>query len=453
VAAAPLFGGEDVMTWKECVMIAAENNPELISAFESINQSKATLGMARSGYLPQIKASAGISASKQKSISDIEKIRTNNLASTEQISSSYANTLYNTTSRSTSNSFSYGISGTQLIFDSMKTIYDIKSAESGIDESRYKFLVTASRVRYNLRSSFVQLLKAQESLAIYREIMQRQKKNLDLVTMRYRAGKEHRGSLMNAEANLADAKLNVTRAERGITVARRSLLKQMGISFLRPLRVEGTLAVKNDDKTTPDFESIVRSHPAVLQIAKQLEAARYSENARIAGFLPVISATAAAEKQDSFPKNTSSSILGVTSTRSSQNGLNLSAGIQATMPLFTGGGNYYNLDKARSQSRKLKADEANAREQVAVELEQYWNDWQNAIDNVEVQRKFLSAAEERSRIAEAQYSLGLLTFDNWIIIENQLSQNRKSYLDALANQHLAEAQWIQAKGETLAYDK
>ena len=72
---------------------------------------------------------------------------------------------------------------------------------------------------------------------------------------------------------------------------------------------------------------------------------------------------------------------------------------------------------------------------------------------MEVQRKFLNAAEERARIAEAEYSLGLVIFDNWIIIEDQLAQTKQSYLDALANQLTTEAQWIQAKGETLAYDK
>ena len=132
LAMAGSLRGEDTLTWKDCVMFAAENNPELISAFELISQSKASLGIVRSSYLPQISASVGINASKQKNVTDIDKIRTNNLASTGQISLSYTSTLYNTTSRSTSNSFSYGISGTQLIFDSMKTIYDIKSAESGL---------------------------------------------------------------------------------------------------------------------------------------------------------------------------------------------------------------------------------------------------------------------------------------------------------------------------------
>jgi outer membrane protein TolC len=444
---------EETMTWRDCVMFAAENNPDLISAFELIHQNKDNVGIARSNYLPHISANVGINTSLQKDTTDIEKIKSNNVASLDQFSSSYMNSLYGHTTTSKTNAYSYGLSGTQLIFDSMKTIYDIKSAESGVDSARYQFIVTSSQIRYNLRVSFVQLLKAQESIAVTKDIANRWKKNLDLVTMRYKAGREHRGSLMNAEATLAQAKYNVLQAERSITVAQRNLLKQMGVSSLRPLRADGTLAAKKDDRKKPDFDAIVKNHPIVMQIVKQRESALYSENSKIASFFPVISASASADKQYSPTNNIASSIINTTSTKSNQNIGNLSASIQATMPLFTGGNNYYNLDKAKSQSRKLKADEASSREQVVLNLEQYWNNWQNAIDNVEVQHKFLNAAEERARIAEAEYSLGLLIFDNWIIIEDQLAQTKQNYLDALANQLTTEAQWIQAKGETLAYDK
>ncbi len=64
----------------------------------------------------------------------------------------------------------------------------------------------------------------------------------------------------------------------------------------------------------------------------------------------------------------------------------------------------------------------------------------------------LLATEERSKIAQAQYSIGLVTFDNWTIIEDNLVKAKNNYLDAQAAALLAEAKWIQAKGETLEYD-
>ena len=73
------------------------------------------------------------------------------------------------------------------------------------------------------------------------------------------------------------------------------------------------------------------------------------------------------------------------------------------------------------------------------------------MEQIKVQQKSLQAALERSQIAEAQYSIGFISFDNWIIIENDLVSAKKSYLTARANALRAEAQWVQAKGETIEY--
>ena len=63
----------------------------------------------------------------------------------------------------------------------------------------------------------------------------------------------------------------------------------------------------------------------------------------------------------------------------------------------------------------------------------------------------LEAAQERARIAEAEYSTGFITYDDWTIIEDNLVSAKINHLNAQANALLAEANWIQAKGETLEY--
>jgi hypothetical protein len=47
--------------------------------------------------------------------------------------------------------------------------------------------------------------------------------------------------------------------------------------------------------------------------------------------------------------------------------------------------------------------------------------------------------------------LGLIQFDDWTIIEDGLVRAKKTFLDTQANAVLAEANWAQAKGETLEY--
>ncbi|MBP7735735.1 MAG: TolC family protein [Spirochaetes bacterium] len=434
-AASQVAFGQEKVTWEECVIYAHLNNPALKSSLEAVSKSRAATGVARSAYLPQISASAAANTAKS-----FDNSKTANKEKITWSQSQYIQDMRKSDSTIT-NSFSYGVSGKQLIFDSMKTIYDIKAAESAADDSLLQYHIKSSLVRLELRTAFVKLLKAQDAVNISKQIIEIRKKNYNLVKMRYQAGREHKGSLLNAEANLEQAKYTMKQAERNIIAAQRALLNVMGIYSHMDIRAQGNLLDKTAVKEKPDFNSIVKSHPSVLSARKQREAAGYMEKSKIASFLPVISATGSADRTISE------------TTGSKTDAVNLKAGLSATMPLFTGGNNYYNLEQAKAQSRKLKADEETARDQVLTDLQQKWIDWQNAIDAVEVQRKYLAAAEERARIAEAEYSLGLVVFDIWIQIEDQLVQMKQSYLDAQANRLLAEAQWIQSKGETLAYDK
>ena len=66
--------------------------------------------------------------------------------------------------------------------------------------------------------------------------------------------------------------------------------------------------------------------------------------------------------------------------------------------------------------------------------------------------KVLTAAQERAKIAEAQYSIGLVSYNDWIIIENNLVSAKTSFVNAQLAALVAEANWVQAKGGTLDYD-
>ncbi len=100
---------------------------------------------------------------------------------------------------------------------------------------------------------------------------------------------------------------------------------------------------------------------------------------------------------------------------------------------------------------QAKATERSGRDGIILTLEQAWTAWQNAIDTVAVQKEVLHAADERAKISRVEYTNGLISFDNWTIIEDNLAQAQTSLLTAQTNAFIAEAQWIQALGRTLDY--
>ncbi|MFA5335182.1 MAG: TolC family protein, partial [Candidatus Omnitrophota bacterium] len=122
VISAPLFAGafsyaEEVFTWEDCVREAAKNNPDLVSAKESVNSASADKSITASGLFPQVSASAGVSKSKSGGASG------------------------SSSSNSSTNNYNYGVNGSQLIFDGFNTANKVNAAAENIKAAQesYKF--------------------------------------------------------------------------------------------------------------------------------------------------------------------------------------------------------------------------------------------------------------------------------------------------------------------------
>ena len=393
------------MSWLECVMTAKKNNPSLTAAREKIKQKKANTGIAVSPMLPQTSTSISGSAGRSND-------RDNDEAS-------------------------YSIGAKQLVFDGLKSVYSARSAKVYVDAAAYEYLVTESDVRLALRNAFVALLVAQENINITQTIVKRRKENFDLVSLRYDAGKEHRGSVLTAKANLSQARADLSQAGRNIHLARLQLSTTMGISSLPSLSAEGDITLADHFTLKPDFKTIASQSPLLMQMTYVTKALTLKAVSRKLAFFPSVYAYLNAGKSKSR-------------TGSEQKGW--SAGLEMSYPISDGGERYNNARKNDSLVKEAEAEMEKTRLSILFTLEDKWSSLQNSLENIEVSRQYLEAAEERSKIAEAQYSIGHIVFNNWTIIEDELVSAYKKHLNARASALYAEAEWIQAQGGTFNYD-
>ena len=401
---------EDTLSWNDCVKEAAKNNPDLIAAEEEIKQSEAAKGITASPLFPQVDAS---------------------------LTASTARTDNGVSQSSTGDSYGYGVSGTQLIFDGSKTINEVRAASEDIKASKQNFRYTSSIVRYRLRSAFIDLLRTQEMLHITEEIYNIRRSNLELVSLRYASGLEHKGALMLAEADLSDAKYQIAQARRNLEVAQRNLTKEMGRQEFVSIQLKGDFQVKDLAKEKPDFEVLAKDNPSLQQLIAQKNAADFNLRSAYANFSPNLTGQAGANKSGSHWE---------------PRGDQWNLGLVLSMPIFEGGLRFAQVSQAKALLNQLVQNQRSTRDSLVATLEQAWALLQDAVDNVEVQKKNLLAAEERSKISQAQYSTGFVSFDNWTIIEDNLVIAKRTFLNAQAEALLAEANWIQAKGETLEHD-
>jgi len=396
---------EELLTWGQCLREAAKNHPDLIASQQAVKQSEASKQEVASGLFPQVTAS--LSA---------QTTRANGQAT---------------------DAYGYGIGARQLIFDGVKTINNVNAASENITAAKEAFRFTSAAVRFRLRSAFIDLLKAQEMLRISEEIYEIRRGNLELITLRYESGLEHKGALLTAEADLADAKYGIAQTKRALLVAQEELFKEMGRKQFTPMRVKGDLQVNDDITQSPDFKLLAKNNPSWQQLVAQRRAAEFGLKSAYANFFPEITGTAGANRSGDH-----------WSPRDKQ----WDMGLSLSLPLFEGGLKTAQVSGARALIKQLEENERSALDAAVLTLQQNWATLQDAVENVGVQNKSLLATQERSKIAQAQYSVGFVSFDNWTIIEDNLVKAKRDYLNAQAAALLAQAKWVQAKGETIEYE-
>lgn len=400
------YAAGEELAWSACVQEALKSNPDLVSAAESIRQSEAGVAIARSKRLPQVDSSL----SSGRSGAD---------------------------GSGTGDSYSYGVSARQLLFDGGKTKTDTTISKTQLQATEFKYDVTSAGVRRNLRLAFVDLLKAQRQVIISSDILTRRKQSTKLIRLRYEGGREHKGSLLTAEAKEAQAEFDLAQARRDVEMTQsnlRELLGRPAEAGKEEIVVQGKFETVSVDRMKPDFVKIAGSTPLVKELMAQSSVAMLGVKSAKAGFYPGVYASADAGRSASEwpPDNDQWSV-----------------GLSMSLPLFEGGSRMADVDRANSVVRQAEADRRSAFLNAAATLQVKWINMQNAVERVRVREKFLEAAKERARIAEGQYAASLVIFDNWIIIEDDYVLADQALLESQAGALTAEAEWIYAKGGTL----
>ncbi|MBN2301565.1 MAG: TolC family protein, partial [Lentisphaerae bacterium] len=290
-----------------------------------------------------------------------------------------------------------------------------------------------------LRNAFIALWGAQERVRITNEIHMRRKQVTDLIRLRYKAGREHKGSLLTAEAKEAEAKLETEEAERDMRLKSRALCVAMGWDDYRLVCVSEpmNIAALSDWASADSAQGFQKFVVSTLSV-QQLEIQR-----KIAGLRTL------AARGEHSPDVTLRGSVSRSSSDWPPDDDSWSAGVSLSIPLFSGGSVVNGVKKARNAEERAEANLRSGINDSALSLHGKWNDVKNAVDYVEVMRKYLVASRERAKISEAEYSNGYLSFDSWIIIEDEFIRFEKSLLSATMSALSAEAGWIHAIGGTL----
>ncbi len=393
----PQFASADALSWKQCVKTAISNSGDLAAAKEKLNKAIAAKNSSISNVLPSVNAGAGYSRNADRE------------------------------------GYSYSISGSQVIFQGLRNIFSILASDASLMAARAEYEQASALARLNLSLAYTEVQKQQESVAITEIIAQRRKQQLELVELKYKSGKEHRGAYLNAQASMAQAEADFRQAKELLMLAKLKLARQMGAE----LKTDFTAEPQSESFVTveaPDFKAEAMNTYDIKKYQANLEAANHRVMIARSQFMPSVSASASYGKSGDtwLPQKESWSL-----------------GVNISLPLLTGLERFSSLSQAESDLKTAEITLADGIKDTQIKLTEKFINLKSAEDDVNVRKKSAAAIEERAQIADAQYETGLMAFDNWALIQDDLVNSRKSVLLTAASYQAAYSNWLNAIGRTM----
>jgi outer membrane protein TolC len=196
------------------------------------------------------------------------------------------------------------------------------------------------------------------------------------------------------------------------------------------LVVTGTLAPGAYSEPS-DYLALARQTPAARQAQARLRSAVAGVTAARSGFSPSLDARASGIRSgDTWPPDRD----------------RWSIGASLSIPFFNGGFTWFDTQRALAERRRAAFTVSSTDLGQAADLESAFGRYRDAVERLDIQKQYLEAAVVRADIARAQYANGLLSYQDWDLIENELVNRQRTRLDGLRDARAAEADWESAQG-------
>lgn len=400
------FSQTPVYTWHSCIDMAKTNNADILAAVENLRSTKALEGVPRANFLPEVSLSLGGSRSDE----DID----------------------GEPPTTPGEGYTAAATAKQNLFAGFRDYANLRQAKYNTQAVDANLRIIKARISFELKSSYQSLMYAKEFNKLTQDIIRRRQDNMRLVELRYENGRENKGSLLLAKAYYTQAQYDDLVARNSQLSSRANLARAIGIDEGENFDIEGEIPILPPPERG-NMHLLATQTPEHQQAIAQAEAADFGVVASRSTFFPNLDITAEVKKSDThiFPERQD----------------NWSVGFNLTYPLFRGFGDISRIRNASHAASQAYVNRVSVDRLLLAKVTGAYNNFVEAVARFELNRAFKDATQVRAEIARNKYNNGLLTFEDWDVIESDLINRQKDYLSSLRDRTIAEAAWEQALGQ------
>ena len=388
---------------EDAIELASKVHPDLKSAIALKNAADARVTQTRSVYYPQV-----------------------------SLSSSYSRGEYGNSTVKATDSFHNSISLSQKIYDFGRTHYAVLSAKENLKAAQYDVLISSDSIILDVRQSYYNAVAALKVLDVTKETIEQQKLHLKQATGFYQVGRRSKIEVTQAKVDLANAQLNLIKAENTVKLTKVQLANAIGLESLPDyplndkvnfveLKIEPARALEYAKNNRPDLLKIKANERSYMAQVKQDKAQWY----------PTLNGSTSYGYNDDhyiFERNS------------------WTWGVSLDFDVFSGGSRNASIKESQENLKSLQENKKRLWQNIILEVQQIILSLEEAKKRISVLETTLDQARENFSLAQGRYEVGV--GDNIEFTDARIAlQNAKiDLIKAILDYHIAKARLEKAIG-------
>lgn len=312
--------------------------------------------------------------------------------------------------------WSYGasLSASYLIFDFGKRLSDLNQSAASWRAAGFDYDESVQNYIFSIIGSYYALLNADadvKSAEMLRTVAQTAR---DTAKKKFNAGAVAKADVLKADTTLASRDLDLERAKNNREIAKGTLLSKLSFPADQNIEIAdmpSEIGTPQETKSLEDlFAQAQKTRPDLLRATANKDAAWHRRNSTFLSNLPSISASGSVSWNDT-PSET---------FNAGQDKISGSIGIRASMPLFAGFANMYNLRAAQANYERAKEQERNIQDSASLDIFSAYQNYKTAQTVLKQTETLLKSATESEKVTAGMYKVGRATMLDWQTAQSEL---------------------------------
>ena len=414
---------QDVLTKKDAIAIALENNYGVEIANNNVEVAKNNSSIYNTGYLPTVSTSAG--ANYNNSNQEIERQN----GETTKINGAETK------------SYNASINVNYTLFDGLNRKYNYKQLQETYNLSELEARETIENMYLQLFNNYFQIARLSENTSNLDVTLKISKKRLERANHKYDYGQSTKLELLNAQVDVNNDSINLINSRQQFANSKRNLNiilgTQNGIAYNVETEVNFINLMSFEELSSKAKENNI----LLKQNEKNIAISKFNIKANKAGYLPKAGLTG------SYGWNKSQNP--ATSFLAQLNSTGLNAGLNLSWNIFDGGATKTRVANAKIALENQEILKEQQLETIDNTIKNTYELYQNTLFILEAQKQNEITTQNNFDRTEERYRLGQVSSIEFRQAQINLLNTQNAVSNAKYDAKLIELELLQLTGDLL----